>query len=108
MFGTEFNVNKNCNSTMVFFYLVLPFGFSGSPGVFGRIMDAVQAYHQSFVPASPNWNGALAFSADVFVDDGMFLEASIGNRQNQTVQVWGRGAELFFGQQAVSEKKLRV
>ena len=106
MFGTEFDVRGDKNSTLVFFYLVLPFGFSGPPGIFGRIMDAVQEYHRSFAPSHPLWNDCALFLAHVFVDDGMFLEASVGHRQHQTVEVWGRAAVLFYGEGAVSEKKL--
>ena len=46
------------------------------------------------------------FHADVFVGDGMFLEANIGHRQEKSVLVWGLGAELFYGTDAISKKKL--
>lgn len=90
------------------FYLVLPFGFSVSPGIFGRVVDAFRGYRLSFIPARPSWNDSVPFSADVCADDGLFLEASIGHRQQQSVEIWGRGAVLFYGAGAISEKKLRV
>ena len=104
MFGTEFDIDGDRTDALVFFYLVLPFGFAGSPVIFGRVMDAVQYYHQSFVLACPEWNDSPPFHADVFVDDGMFLEAAIGHRQDKSVLVWGRGADLFFGLEAISKK----
>ena len=108
MFGSDFDVDKDRKSTMAFFYLVFPSGFSGSPGIFGRIMDAVQTYHRPFAPATPERNGDLPYYDDVFVGDAMFLEASIGHRQGQTVKVWDRAAEYFFGHEAVGKKKLDV
>ena len=53
MFGTEFDDGDNRDAALVFFYLVQPFGFAGSPGMFGRVMDAFQVYRRSFIPACP-------------------------------------------------------
>ena len=58
-------------------------------------MGEVQFYHRSFTPDNHLWNGELSFEAEVFVDDGMFLETVVGRRWAQTVQVWGRGADYF-------------
>ena len=88
------------------FHLVPPFGFSA--GIFGRVMDAVQVCRRSFIPACTAWSDTVPFSADVLFDDGMFLEASIGHRRRKSVGIWGRGAELFYGAGAISEKKLRA
>ena len=49
-----------------------------------------------------------SFEAEVFAGDGMFLEALVGRRCDQTVDVWGRGAELFFDTGAISKKKIKV
>ena len=46
MFGTEFELSKDMGDAISCFYLVLPFGFTGPTGIFGRIMQAVQVYHQ--------------------------------------------------------------
>ena len=108
MFWTEFDADNNRDAALVFFHLVLPFGFSGSPGFFGRVIDAVQVYHRSFIPACPSWNDSVHFAADVFVDGGMFLEASIGHRQRKSVGIWGSGAVLFYGTGAISERRLSV
>ena len=46
MFGAEFELSKDIGGTMVFYYPVLLFGFTGAPGMFGRIMHAAQVYHR--------------------------------------------------------------
>ena len=97
LFGTEFAAHSTTEDSIVFFYLVLPFGFCGPPGIFGRVMGAVQFYHRSFTPQNNRWNGDFSFEAEVFVDDGMFIESVIGHRCDQTVEIWERGADLFFG-----------
>lgn len=71
-------------------------------------MGDVQLYHRSSTAEYHILKGRLHFTSNVFVDGGMFLAASIGHRQERTVDVWGRGADLFFGSDAVSIKKLNA
>ena len=108
MFGTEFALGPSLEDNVMFFYLVLPFAFTGSPGIFGGIMQGAQWFHRLHAPSLPSWNGADTFSAEVFADDGMFLEAWVGNRADTSVSVWGEGADLFFGNGPISKKKLRA
>ena len=108
LFGTEPTSPTITGDSIVFFYLVLPFGFCGSPGIFGMVMEAVQLYHRSFAPRNHLWNGALYYDAEVFADGGMFLEALVGHRCDQTADVWERGGELFFDTGAISKKKIKV
>ena len=42
MFGAECQLSSDPDDVVIFFYLVLPFGFTGSPGIFGRLMQGVQ------------------------------------------------------------------
>ena len=42
MFSTEFSLGPSDADNFIFFYLVLPFGFTGSPGIFGRVMKDVE------------------------------------------------------------------
>ena len=92
--------------TVVFCYLALPFGFIGSPGIYGRLMQAVRFYHRSFPHPSPLWNGNNGFEADVFVDGGMFLEVEIWNRPSLSVTTWEVGDDLFFVGNAISQANL--
>ena len=85
-----------------------PFGFDGSPGISGRIMETVLFYRQSFSSRARSGMDPHPFYADVFVDDGMFVEESVGRRQEKSAQVWGRGADLFFGTGARSARKLEL
>ena len=43
LFSTEFSVRAHGEDVcVIFFYMVLPFGFTGSPGIFGRMMQGVK------------------------------------------------------------------
>ena len=46
LFGTEFTMPREPAGSVVFFYLVLPFGFTCSPCIFGRLIQGVQRFHQ--------------------------------------------------------------
>ena len=50
LFGAEFELVGAREDNAVFFYLVLPFGFAGSPGVFGRLTKASRWYRRRFTP----------------------------------------------------------
>ena len=107
LFGTEFELGPALADNVICFYLVLHFGFTGSPGIFGSGMQGAQRYHRLHAPPLPSWNGTDSFSAEVFVDDGMFLEAWVGNHSDTSVSVWGDVDGLFFGEKSISEKKMR-
>ena len=87
LFGTEFPIDQWRDQSFVLFYLVLPFGFTGPPDIFGRIMQGVQNSHRSYKSPCPEWNGGDTLSAEVFVGDGMFLEARLGGRPQISVHV---------------------
>ena len=106
MFGTEFQLSGDTMDVVIFFYLVLPFGFTGSPGIFGRLMQGVQTYHRSYTPSNSLWGDSKPLHAEVFVDDGMFLEAQVGQRMEIATQVWGTGSDLILGDGSISKKKL--
>ena len=108
LFGTEFEVDKDRGDSVVFFYLVLPFGFTGSPGIFGRLMQAVQSFHRLHRPVNPQWNGVEGLSAEVYIDDGMFIELEMGQRPRISVEVWEKGVRLFLGPTGISQKKLEI
>ena len=95
-------------NSIVFFYLVLPFGFAGSPGIFVRVMEGVQYFHQMHDISHPHLNGHEPLSGLIFVDDGMFMELVIGNRPQISVSTWELGVRLFLGRTGISEKKLRI
>ena len=107
LFGAEFSHSDPTNS-LVFFYLVLPFGFTGSPGIFCRIMCAVQHFHKLHTVSHKHLNGSLPLDAHVFIDDGMFMEPDLANRPQISVETWELGARLFLGPTGISEKKIKI
>ena len=109
MFSTEFIVEiGNGETGIIFFYMVLPFGFSGSPGIFGRVMQGVKWLHSLFSPTSQIWDGAQPFNCEIFAGDGMFIEARLGTRQKQCVEKWEWAATRFLGDTAIIKTKLEL
>ena len=74
MLDTEFILGDADAENFLFFYLVLPFGFAGSPGVFGRAVKAVGWFHHQRAPIDALQNGNINFRIAVYVDDGVFVE----------------------------------
>ena len=109
LFSTEFSVRAHGEDVcVIFFYMVLPFGFTGSPGIFGRMTQGVKWLRSQFTPENPLWNGTHNIRSEIFVDDGMFIEACIGNRAQQSVEKWEWCATLIMGPTAISTKKLEL
>ena len=109
MFSTEFTIKiGEVETGVIFFYMVLPFGFSGPPGIFGRVMQGVKWLHSRYHPLNPIWDGPNSFISEIFVDDGMFLEARLCTRPKQCVEKWERAATQLLGETAISKKKLAI
>ena len=82
-------------------FLVLPFGFVGSPGYFCMFTDVIQALHRSFPPADKSWSTEMIYEAEMFVGDAMFIEPSLGARLSESVRSWEWACMFLLG-----EKKL--
>ena len=108
MFATEFALGPREEDNIIFMYLVLPFGFTGSPGIFGRVMKGVGWWHQKHGPTNVTRDGAWNFRSLIFVDDGMFLEPKVGTRPEQSVACFEHGARMLLGETAISKKKLEL
>ena len=107
LFSTEFPVCAHGEETnVIFFYMVLAFGFTGSPGIFGRVTQGVKWLHAQFAPDNPLRNGAHTFRSEIFFNDGMFIEACLGNRAQQNVEKWEWCETQILGHTAISKKKL--
>ena len=103
LFGTEFHGwGFEIGFDVVAFYLCLPFGWSGSPGEFASIARAIPKWHRSHAPSDPSWNSCHNFSSFLFVDDGIPVGPSLGNREEQSTSCLEEGANLTFGIDAVS------
>ena len=109
LFSTEFSVRAHGEDVcVIFFYMVLPFGFTGSPGIFGRMMQVVKWPHSQFAPENSLWGGTHNFRSEIFAGDGMFIEACIGNRAQQNVEKWEWRATQIMGLTAISTEKLEL
>ena len=107
MFSIEFLAKGGAGDVgVIFFYMVTPFGFAGSPGIFGRVMQGVKWLHSQFSPDDPLWDGVHQFWCEIFADDGIFAEATIGTRDEQSVAKWEWAATQLLGPTAISGKKL--
>ena len=52
------------------------------------------------------WSDIYPVSSEVFVDDGMYLEATGGERAQIAVRLWDHGDELFLDHWAICNMKL--
>ena len=66
LFGAEFGIGHSVKDEALFFYLVLPFGFSGSHGVFGRMMQGAKWLRAQYSPGLPVRNGDYHCRCDIF------------------------------------------
>ena len=65
---------------VVAIYLVLTFGFAGSPGAWQAWSEATRIWHCARGPADPKWNGPEAFDSTMLVDDAVLVEPCLGIR----------------------------
>ena len=86
-------------------FLCLPFGFSGSPGLFQVATDAIKAVHRRTGPSTPERDGDHAFDCHIFVDDGIFVEPRLGKRQIMVAEKWEATVKSLLGDDAINEEK---
>lgn len=106
MFGTEIQLSSDPTDVVILSYIALPYGFTGSPGIFGRLMQGAKLYHRLFSPDNPLLGATTPLSDEVFSVDGMSLGAQIGHRAELPTGVWETGADLFLGVGAISKRNL--
>ena len=86
-------------------YLVLPFGWSGSPGRYGLMGTLPELAVQPVAPAEPRINGGEPFDSRTHVDDATRAEISLGYRPYLSVRSYDECAEDVFGQGAIHPGK---
>ena len=86
-------------------YLVLPFGFSGSPGRFGVMALLPELLVQSCAPAQPRINGSEPLDVKTHVDDAARSDIKAGYRPWLSRRVYNGGATKVFGKGAIHPKK---
>ena len=109
LFATEFQGSTlGLNYDIIVGYLVLPFGWTGAPGVFASIAEIITRFHNLSSPANPLWAGDHPFQSHLFVDDGILIEPDIAGRLEQSATTWECGSFLVIGNDALNEEKLRI
>ena len=92
---------------IVIIYLVLTFGWAGSPGHFQAFALTVELLMRSYSAAEPRINGSEPFGVKTHVDDGCISTIKIGYRPFLEPRVYEMLVRLVFGTNAISDKKRR-
>ena len=87
---------------LVAVFLVLTFGWTGSPGAWQVWAEALRVWHSSRGSAEPDWDGPEAFDSFMVVDDGAIVEPDLGRRQELSAQAWEDGLSQLLGPRALN------
>ena len=72
LFSTEFRgLHIGLDFDLVVGYLVLPFGWTGAPGIFASIAEIITRYHTLVCPSNMLWAGDRNCRSHLFADDGI-------------------------------------
>ena len=96
------------NDDTALFYLALPFGWRASPGYFSRIGEGITKAHQQYASGCPERDGADPFSSQLFVDDAIFIEPTLGERYKLVVECWEHVCVRLLGPGAVNADKIQL
>ena len=96
----------NLDGDILCCYLVMPFGWNGSPSHFALFGDAITLAHQQH---GITRKGFLdhAFTSRMYVGDGIFVELSCPVLLDQAIQCWERLARGILGSSAIDGEKLQ-
>ena len=93
------------DATLIFLYLVLPFGWRASPGYFSRLGEGISTSHREYQSGHPERDGKDHFDPLLFVGDAIFIEPSLGHRQEMVVGCWEYICKKLLGASAVNDEK---
>ena len=96
------------HETIIFLYLVLPFGWRASPGYFSKIGEAITVAHQQYASGVPDRDGADPFTSQLFVDDAIFIEPCLGARREMVIECWENVCRGLLGEDAINDAKMKV
>ena len=102
---SEEEVRSAMQAGLTLIFLVLSFGWSGSPGEFTPFAKATVLYHRGHKPSNPRRDGTIAFRGKMLVDDAVLMEPLLGIRPYISEATYERGAALIFGRGAINEEK---
>ena len=88
--------------------LVLEFGYSGSPGRFGRFGEGAERAVERHVPADGRLNGSEPFFLRTWVDDGLEAEAFLYRRPYLGIRAYKECVRGLLGDDAINADKLEA
>ena len=86
-------------------FLVLTFGWTGSPGHWQAWAEAIRVWHCACAPKQAWRDGPEPFESFMVVDDGALVEPRLGDRQELSASTWGGCLTRLLGDQALNEEK---
>eukprot|EP00971_Amphidinium_carterae_P164063 3252646-Amphidinium_carterae.1 len=86
-------------------YLVLTFGWIGSPGQWQPWGWAIKWHHEAHHPPMPTWHDETPFCSRFLMDDGVLVEPLIGIRAEISEQTYIEGMTGILGPKALNLKK---
>ena len=106
LFATELpGQSLGLDTSVVAIFLVLTFGWIGSPGEYMAYGWGIKELFEAHGPQDPQWNDAPAFHCDFLMDDDILVEPLIGLRPWQSASTLEWSACKLFGQGAINESK---
>ena len=109
LFPTEFfGLHMVLDFDSVVGYLVLPFGWTGAPGIFAIIADIITRYHTMTGPSNLLWVGGRNLRSHLLVEDVILIEPYLSDRLEQSADVWEDGSFMVIGPDALNKDKLGV
>ena len=91
---------------VVVFYLVMPFGWNGSPANFAVFGDSISLIHAQFGMGRPDWFLPIPFLSRLYVDDGLLFDIKNAIRQLANTTTWEAITVGVLGDEAINQDKL--
>ena len=106
---TEFcGVHVALDFDLIAGYLVLPFGWTGPPGVFASISEIITRYRTLIFPSNSFWSGDQNFRSHLFAGAGILIGPDLSDRLEQSADVWGEGSLMVIGADSLGKEKLGI
>ena len=98
MFATELPGKAvGMEGNLVAIYLVLTFGWIGSPGEYMAFGTALKQCHDRHAPEASDWHDEVPFHSHLLMDDDVLIEPSLGRRPWMAGRLAEEGARRVFG-----------
>ena len=91
---------------VVVFYLVMPFGRSGSPANFAVFGDSISLIHALFGMGRPDWFLSIPFLSRLYVEDGLLFDIKNAIRQLANTTTREAATVGMLGEDAINQNKL--